>query len=326
MKAGAVASAFINKKCGSSDPHFLSKPMKKIRWRRVLGFSGIAVILIYFFTNLGLAWAYVSSLTNPGCPVTPPPFANFPTPTAVELTSFDGLSLPARYYPSKNQAAVIALGGIGGAVGAPLPPIEILLSHGFGVLQIGSRACADPASKVTLGYNEAEDATSGYEFLRTLSEVDADRIGAFGFSMGGVAAIRAAARHRGIAAVIAEGGYYNLGGDIVEGGRQQPFLRRIFLWMVAAVFQIQTGINPWESSPIDDLPLISPRPIQLIYGEFEIDESRADQQFAAAREPKGLWIVPEGTHGSNFSIFPEAYDELVLQFFSTHLLSAAPRP
>ena len=90
------------------------------------------------------------------------------------------------------------------------------------------------------------------------------------------------------------------------------------------MYWLQTGINPWDSSPIDDLPLISPRPVQLIYGEHEVDDARAYEQYAAAQEPKALWIVPKGDHGTNYSVEPAAYDTLILQFFSAYLLPHSP--
>ncbi len=298
--------------------------MKSIRWKRVLGLTGLSLLIIAIAADLLLAWIYMQALTNPGCPNAPSLSNDLTPPLQVELTTFDGRILPAWYYPARNRAAVIALGGMAGALGTDLPRTDILVENEFGVLQIGSRACAAPPGRVTLGFLEAEDALAGLEFLQSQPEIDPDKIGITGFSMGGVAAIRAAAKEPSLTAVMVEGGYANLGDDIVERGRPQPILRRIFLWTVAGVFWVQTGINPFESSPIEDLPLISPSPVQFIYGEFELEAGRAMDQYAAAGEPKDLWIVPGGHHGTNYSVAPINYDNLVLEFFSTHLLHPSP--
>ncbi len=139
--------------------------------------------------------------------------------------------------------------------------------------------------------------------------------------MGGVGVVRAAARHPGLAAIVAEGAYFNLGDDIVEADRPTGFVQRAFLYTIAGAYWIQTGINPWGSSPIDDLPAISPRPVMLIYGEYEAAAGRAEFQYAATLDPKELWIVPQGGHGSNHLVAPQEYDRRILAFFTRSLLN-----
>jgi dienelactone hydrolase len=96
------------------------------------------------------------------------------------------------------------------------------------VLQIDSRACARPSAPVTLGAKETHDAEAGLEFL--LGRPEVEEIGVFGFSMGAAAAVRTAAQRTEIAAVVAEGGYYNLGDDLVEPTSQMSILRRAFVY------------------------------------------------------------------------------------------------
>ncbi|MEA2008476.1 MAG: hypothetical protein U9O54_05105, partial [Chloroflexota bacterium] len=152
--------------------------MEKIRWERVLRLGVVALLVVYLLADVGLAWVYVSALIRPGCS-TPHVNQNFPPPQTHALTSADGLTIEAWYYPSHNGAAIIALGGQQGALGANLPLVDALIENGYGVLQIGSRACATPPSPVTLGANETLDAEAGLEFLLTRPEVDPDKIGLF---------------------------------------------------------------------------------------------------------------------------------------------------
>ncbi len=291
----------------------------------MLWLAVFAVAAILAALNFSLAWIYVNALVDPGCAGRPAQIPGAPTAEEVQLQTIDGLLLRAWYYPSGNRAVVIALGGTGGALGDNLPHAGPLIEQGYGVLQIDSRACASPPKPVTLGYHEADDAAAGLVYLTGLPEIDPHRIGLLGFSMGGVAAIRAAARHPQIAGIVAEGGYYNLGGDIVEAGSSQPLTRRAFLYSIAALFWLRTGVNPWMSSPIDDLPVISPRPVFLIYGENELADARVMDQFAAAREPKELWIVPGGSHGGNHKAAPGEYPRRIIDFFNNVLLSTPER-
>jgi uncharacterized protein len=290
-------------------------------YKRILRLSSFALsagVLFYLAANLGLAWLYVSRLTHPGCNTSPAAISDVPQPEEQALLTSDGMRIRSWYYPPQNGSVIIALGGPSGSLGQNLPPVDFLLHAGFGVIQIDSRACVVPPSAVTLGAKELMDAEAALTFLRARPEVR--KIGAMGFSMGGVTAIRAAARHPEIAAVVAEGGYYNLGKDFIEPEQSKPLYIDLFLHIVANSFQYQNQLDPWEISPVDDLPRISPRPVLLIYGETELQDGHGDLQYAAAKEPKELWIVPGGAHGTNYRIATQEYERRVLDFFNQALL------
>ena len=286
---------------------------------RLILFALLALVLAYLLVQSALAWGYAYSLTHPSCRDIPQPIAGLPQPQEVTLETRDGLALAAWYYQSANGVALLAMGGSCGSLGGALPPVDFLVEAGYGVLQIDSRASAEPRSAVTLGGNEIMDVEAGLAFLEDRPEVGA--IGAIGFSMGGVSAIRAAARYPQIEALVAEGGFYNLGADFVEPQSPKSPVRGLFLHSIALAFWANSRVNPWSISPIDDLPAISPRPLLLIYGQHEAESGHAQAQFDAAQQPKELWIVAGGDHGRNHTVAPAEYRERVLAFFSEHLLS-----
>jgi fermentation-respiration switch protein FrsA (DUF1100 family) len=261
-------------------------------------------------------WIFVYALTHPACK-TPAILKALPPLEEHFLQTADGLALRAWYYPSRNHGAIIALGGMGGSLGTDLPPVERLVRRGYGVLQIEGRACAKPPAPVTLGYREAEDAAAGLAFLKTRPEVDAQRIGIFGFSMGGAAAIRFAARESGIAVVVADGGYSNLAANFDAYG-SGGFYTRVVGCLSRLGYQALTGVNPAHSSPVDDVGRISPRPLLLIYGEAEAGPP-VEALWQAARPPKELWLVPGGSHGTNHAAAPEEYERRVVEFFNQAL-------
>lgn len=285
---------------------------------QLFAFALLVVTILYLVINTGLAWMYISVFTNPICWRRLQPIEGLPLPQEHRLRTEDGLNLRAWYYPPDNGVAVIALGGTGGALGQNLPPAGFLVKAGYGVLQIDSRACADHHALVTLGAKEVLAAKAGLDFLLDRSEVE--RIGVIGFSMGGATGIRAAARYAEIGAVVAEGGYFNLGKDMVEPDVPKSIPHSLLLYTIAGSYWLQTGVNPWEVSPVDDLPKISPRPVLLIYGEHEARDGRARVQYDAAGEPKGLWLVPDGDHGRNHLVAPQEYERRVLEFFDRTLL------
>lgn len=291
-------------------------PSLRNRAVRLACFTGLALISAYLLANSLLAWNYVSRLTHPDCP--PPGNASLSGYLEDQIHTPDGLLLPVRYYPPKNGAVILALGGLGGSVNQPLPKIDYLVESGYGVLQIGSRACARPAGLVTLGAKETLDAVAGLDYVLARPEVK--QVGIIGFSMGGAGAIRTAARRPEIIAVVAEGGYYNLGKNFIQPDTSQSPPMRLFLWTAAYLFWWQTGENPWQVSPLEDLPRLSPRPVLLVYGEHEINNGHGQLQYEAARQPKTLWLVRGGDHGVNHLVAPGEYEARIGSFFDRYLL------
>jgi dipeptidyl aminopeptidase/acylaminoacyl peptidase len=281
---------------------------------RLVILAVLVIIVTAVAMDLGLAWMYVFAVTHPGCP-TPQPIPGIKAPEEHWLKTEDSKNLRVWYYPSRNGAAILAMGGMTGSLGSQLPPVGFLIQHGYGVLQVDSRACAIPPELVTLGLYEVYDATAGLAFLQSRPEVDPGRIGAFGFSMGSAAIVRMAAHYPGIAAVLNEGGYFNLGRDFVEPDDPVNIFKQLFLYTIAYLFWWEVGTNPWESSPLDDIASINPYPLLLIYGEHELMSGRGEQQYQAAGQPKELWVVPGGAHGTNYWVAKEEYERRVLDFF-----------
>lgn len=278
--------------------------------------ASLGILIALLILSILPPWIFTYALTHPGCN-DPNPIAGLPQPKEHLLRTADGLALRAWYYPSKNKAGIIALGGMGGSLGTNLPPVEILVRQGYGILQIDGRACAQPAAPVTLGYWEAQDAATGYAFLRNQPEIDTQRIGVYGFSMGGAAAIRFASREPGVAAVVVDGGYSNLGENFAGYG-QGGMPTRWMGFISGLAFRLQTGIDPFTSNPAGDISAISPRPLLLIYGEAEAG-SPLNTLWQAAGLPKERWIVPGGSHGRNHLAAPDEYFRRVVEFFNLAL-------
>ena len=276
---------------------------------------------VYLGINMGLSWLFMSRFTSPICPPCDSYLENLPG-EIIQIQAQDGRMLPSHYMPPQNGVVVLALGGLCGATGDQLPPVNFLISKGYGVLQLGSRVCALPPAPVTIGGNELNDAQAALDYLDQQDEVK--HIAVIGFSMGGATSIRTAARRNEIEAVIAEGGYSNLGEEMAGTGPNDPFYRRFLLYILTFVYRIQSGIDPWQISPISDISLISPRPILLIYGDQEIQNGHGQEQFAAAHAPKQLWIVPGGNHGTNYAVAKQEYEQRVLQFLAAAFPSVKP--
>ncbi len=289
-------------------------PLPRRALRRGLFFLALLGTILTAL-NFALAWMLVAAMTHPPCR-DPVPLKGLPLPVERWLPAADGVEIRVWYYPSQNGAAVITFGGMGGALGERLPPAAFLVEAGYGVLQVDTRACARPPAAVTQGYDERYDGEAALDFLLARPEVEAGRIGAMGFSMGGASALSLAAHRSEIRAVVRDGGFANLGALLAPAEGDSAAMR-LHKRTILALYRLRAGFDPWEVSPADDLKAVAPRPVLLIYGEAEAAAGLAQADAGGANLQ--LWIVPDGAHGRNHLVAPEAYRRRVLDFFDAAL-------
>ena len=132
----------------------------------------------------------------------PAPSVAGPDYEDVEIVTSDGVVLRGWYLPSRNLAAVITYPGRERAQRYA----EFLARHGYGVLLLDRRgqggSTGDPNS---YGWEGLHDIAAAIAFLEGRPDVDPDRIGGMGFSVGGEVLLETAARTPGLRAVVAEG-------------------------------------------------------------------------------------------------------------------------
>ncbi len=300
-------------------------------WRRLI-FWGLPVLLAALLTTgcvlaagVEVSRRYALALAYPGCsgPQRAPAdagIAGYRDVTFSPRPGPAGLTLRAWWVPSTNGAAVILLPGIGQARDGMLDQGAMLARHGYGVLLADPRPCADSTLAYTAGYAEAGDVAGALAFVQTRDGVDPGRIGILGYSAGGAAAIMSAAQLKEIRAVASEGNFYNLGDDIVNGDGRNTSLEDLYQEATLFFYQRETGVDARLISPIDAIGRISPRAVLLIFGEHEAASGHAREQFAAAGEPKALWIVPGLGHGGYIQAQPAEYEARVAAFFDATLL------
>jgi len=286
-------------------------------WLNLFAFAAAVLALAPLLVLAGLSYIYTGFFTRLPC------IRPGRTPAQIGITRFeqvtfqtpDGATVHGWYVPPANDAVIMLVPGLGGARDGMFDDAAILVRYGYGLLMYDPRVCNVPGARNSLGYVETNELLGAVEYL---SRRDMKRIGALGFSEGGVIVIRGAARDERIRAAVAEGSFHDLAQHILRSNNA-PLVRRLVEWQILMFYRLDTGIDPAAVSPATDISRISPRPLLLIYGEHEAEEGGAQKLYDAAREPKELWIVPGAGHGGYIGAAPQEYERRVIAFFDKTL-------
>lgn len=242
----------------------------------------------------------------------------------LSVKTADGFTLAGWFVPSQNGAVIIAQHGYHGGRNNMLYDAELLYRHGYGVLFSSFRAHdVNEGKLVTFGKLEVQDLEAWYQYLLTRDDVNPDKIGILGESMGGMVAIRYAAQNTNLKAVVVHSAFYSVSstaGTAVKhytGLPEFPFAPLIVWW--------GEQIADFDSSELDSsawIGQISPRPILIMMGgkDDHIPIESGQWLYDAANEPKEYWFVPEAAHHGIPEVEPEEYERRVTEFYDKYML------
>jgi uncharacterized protein len=237
----------------------------------------------------------------------------------VSFTTSDGLRLRGWYVPSKNGAAVISFPGRQGTQ----KPARLLARHGYGVLLFDRRGEGESQGDPNAwGWDGYRDVDAAVRFLRRRPDVHGDRIGGIGLSVGGEMMLEAAARSKGLKAVVAEGAGERSIHELLDmTGNDKWLALASYAPLTAGIALFSADAPP--PSLADLVGRIAPTPVFFIYGEHGQDGERNlnPTYFAAAHAPKTLWRVPGSGHVGGIEAQPKHYERRVVGFFDRALLN-----
>jgi dienelactone hydrolase len=234
----------------------------------------------------------------------------------VTLRTTDGLDLAAWYVPSRNRTAVIAFPGRD----QPVPHARMLVRHGYGVLLLDRRGEGDSDGDPNLlGWDGERDVDAALAYLTRRPDVDPNRIGGLGLSVGGELLLRVAARNDALHAVVSEGAGAPSVREDLELPHQSKWLHLPNDAMTTLATLVLSGDRPPPSLK-KLVPRIAPRPVFLIYAEHgQGGEELNPTYYRAAGEPKLLWKLPEAEHTGGLDSRPDEYERRVVAFFDRAL-------
>ncbi len=282
----------------------------------------IAVIIVV----LTIIWGWHASsliLTPPRYDLNAKPSELNMSYEEITFSSTDGIKTNGFFIPGdKAKATVIVLHGYGTNKSDILSFAEMLHHHSYHVLVFDFRGHGETKGKCTLGFNETKDLAGAINYLETRKDVNQNKIGVLGCSMGANVAIIGAAADPRIKAVVADSGFASFEKTITKFAKlfynlpKYPFVPPA-IWFA----ELRAGFCAKQADATKYIGQISPRPVFIIGGANDVRIPPANQEdlFKAAGEPKQLWIAPEADHLEVRSLWPKEYEEKVVTFFDKYL-------
>jgi fermentation-respiration switch protein FrsA (DUF1100 family) len=286
-------------------------------WRNLslFGFSVLTFLLVGGVLHLARQKAF--EYVHPGRLVhsidDTPASQGIPYKEIVLITS-DGLALRAWYTPSQNGGLVLVAHAHNGA--RPTDMHSLFARHGYGVVSWDFRAHGESEGEVcSLGYYEVLDLEAALDFA--LSQPEVDRVAAWGGSMGGATVIMAAARRSEIEAVVADSAFAALEDELIVMIRLK-WMRPLIQFFA----ERETGVNIGDVRPVDVIDQISPRPVFIIQGQSDlmVPVTAGERLYDAAGDPRTLWSEENVGHLSMIDVFPEEYEDRIIEFLDGVLL------
>lgn len=240
---------------------------------------------------------------------------------AVTIETEDGLKLQAWYVPSERESdKAVALFHGHSASRAQLLPYARFLREEHHCLLVDFRASGDSEGEFSsLSVFEARDVLAAVRWLEVRGH---GSIGVWGMSMGGAAAIRAAARTRAIKALVTEGTFDRVEHVIAKRARDRryPFPRLVGRAVAREVAR-RLALPADLPQPVDLIGALSPRPVLVVHGTQDATSApdNAMRLYKAAGYPKALYMVEGAGHTLCRDCEPQEYERRVLEFFRRSL-------
>ena len=257
-------------------------------------------------------------------------------PFPVEPVAFraaDGLTLQGWFGHTTPEAPVILFGhGYPGTREQMVPYAAFLYAAGYNVLLFDWRGWGESeGTQTTFGLHEVDDLRGALDYLQGRSDLQNSRFGGLGVSMGAGLMLLGAAHDHRLAAVVGDSTYARIAPMFGQwnsvGLRIWPY-RLTFAPLAEPYANLQLDGHLADLDPLTQAAAISPGALLLIHAEHDHNGltplAGAQAIFAAAQEPKALWVSPLGDHASILAADPDGYQQRVRTFFDTYLREAAP--
>jgi len=233
----------------------------------------------------------------------------------INLTTKDGLRLAGWFIPNQEtDKTIILLHGYPADKGNILAPMAFLAQH-YNLLLFDFRYHgASAGAYTTIGAKETADLNAAIEWLQRQVY---NKIGLWGFSLGGAVALMTAADYPAVKAVVSDSSYANLN-LMAPTLYRLPGLRYPLAALTRLWGKIFLGLDIKDVSPATSAQELT-LPVLIIHSTNDTTIPFSHAQLIKAslanNQQAQFWFADNLIHGQ----FRQEYDRRVTEFFQQHL-------
>ena len=311
--------------------HLLSELRAPTTPRGKIIVAGLAVLVFSLLSLLVVGGFFLSRVLMPlqaGETIDPTQFLG--NAQTLEFQTLDGAKHNGWFFPGLRGAPVVIIcHGYRSSRSEILTLATSLQQHRYNVFAFNFAGHGEsPVGHTTLGYRETEELEAALQMLATRDDIDTKRIGLYGYSLGGYAALSAAPTVPGVKAVVVDSVYPDpkallrleltrLGADII------PLLSTT----ATLEFRLFSMFYRGQEEPPDALKRMTGVPKLFIAGDDAPQLGKMTQQlYQDAPGPKDLVVLPHTNMPTLVEEERRNYENLVVSFFLRRLPLVATGP
>jgi len=241
----------------------------------------------------------------------------------VTFKTSDNIQIKAWFIPNeKSDKTIVICHGYPFDKANVLGFAEFLHPH-FNLLFFDFRYFGESEGKyTTIGYKEQKDLIAAMKYLETRNDINKNKIGALGFSLG-AATILMAADKTNIKAIVADSSYASLDNMLKDSYRIFPgFTKWPFVQLTKLFSRLTIKLDISKVSPMESIKALK-TPILIIHGDrdSQINVKNAHQVYENSnKDSTELWIMPKTDHGEGHLLYTREYEQRIIDFFNKHLI------
>jgi fermentation-respiration switch protein FrsA (DUF1100 family) len=237
----------------------------------------------------------------------------------VEYPSLNGKKLWAILMktPEKPKGTVVHFHGNFGNLSDHFPLSTFFLKQGYDVLVFDYQGYGASEGKPTQK-NTVEDGIASVRYAQAHLRDPATGVVVFGQSLGGAVGVVVTAKEPLVRAAVIESGFSSYS----KMGRE-AMGRHWWSWPMVPVAFFLGG----KYDPVKYVGDISPRPILFVHGDQDhtVQVHMSRDLYAAAKEPKKLWIIEGAGHLECRRVAGLLYEKTIVDFVTDALTGSAAR-
>ena len=229
---------------------------------------------------------------------------------AVEFRSADGTRLSGWFLPAVGAAkgTVVHCHGNAQNMTSHWRFVEFLPRLGYNLFVFDYRGYGASDGRPTR-QGTFEDAEAAVAYVRSREDVDPERVGLFGQSLGGAIAVVVAARDPRIKGAVIDSAFSSHQAEAAHALRGNP-VTWLLAWPLSRLV-IRSGLDPIDY--VADLP---PRPVLFVHGTADRVVPCEMTRELAEKAGRRAWLVDGARHTAAVYVEPEKYRKRVDDVFT----------